>query len=104
MQEVFCVGDPVTAMVLKCEEGGRRLALSTAHLEIAAGDMLRDKQAVYATAAQQVQLVHQQMMVGQVGRGIGAWQHSGFGVSRHTTVATICFHSWQRAVPVPCCP
>jgi hypothetical protein len=48
-------------MLLRCEEGGKRINLSTAHLELAAGDMLTDRQAVYATAAQQAQLVKQQM-------------------------------------------
>jgi hypothetical protein len=66
LQDVLSVGEEVTAMLLRCEQGGSRINLSTAHLEVAAGDMLRDRQAVYATAAQQVQLVKQQML--QVGQ------------------------------------
>jgi len=37
------------------------MALSTAHLEVAAGDMLTDKQAVCAGAAAQAALVRSQM-------------------------------------------
>lgn len=48
-------------MLLRCEQAGKRINLSTAHLEVAAGDMLRGRQAVYATAAQQAQLVRAQM-------------------------------------------
>jgi ribosomal protein S1 len=69
LQDVLSVGEEVTAMLLRCEQGGNRINLSTAHLEVAAGDMLRDRQAVYATAAQQAQLLKQQML--QVSRLLG---------------------------------
>jgi ribosomal protein S1 len=66
LQDVLSVGESITAMLLRCEQQGKRINLSTAHLEVAAGDMLRNRQAVYATAAQQAQLVKAQMQ--QVGR------------------------------------
>lgn len=61
LQDVFSPGERISALLLTSEQGGRRLALSTAHLEVAAGDMLRDKAAVFATAVQQAALVQQQM-------------------------------------------
>ncbi|KAF6257317.1 hypothetical protein COO60DRAFT_1701906 [Scenedesmus sp. NREL 46B-D3] len=65
LEDVLCVGESITAMLLRCEQAGKRINLSTAHLEVAAGDMLRGRQAVYATAAQQAQLVRAQMQQAQ---------------------------------------
>ncbi|KAF8069593.1 RPS1 [Scenedesmus sp. PABB004] len=61
LQAVLSPGEAVTAMVLRAEEGGSRIALSTAHLEAAPGDMLRDRAAVFAGAARHVALVRRQM-------------------------------------------
>ncbi|KAG2443896.1 hypothetical protein HXX76_002236 [Chlamydomonas incerta] len=47
---LFKPGDPVRVLVEKVEPGSGRLLLSTRHLEKEPGDMLRDPQAVYATA------------------------------------------------------
>lgn len=51
--DVFAVGDRVRALVVGMDGDGRRLSLSTAEVEAADGDMLRDPAAVYEGADEQ---------------------------------------------------
>jgi small subunit ribosomal protein S1 len=49
-EDVFKVGDKVTALVLRSELKPERFSLSTRKLEREPGEMLRDRQAVFAAA------------------------------------------------------
>lgn len=92
MQDVLQVGERLTAMVLLSEAQGRRLNLSTAHLELLAGDMLHDRRAVYATAAQQAAIIRAQMYQ-QVRRGGGTTAKQVHTASGIRILANASVHS-----------
>jgi len=80
---LFTVGDPVTAMVTSVSED-LKVSLSTAELEASRGDMLKDRQAVYAGAEEQA--VHfREYLAGleeeesEGGDGGGNWEEGGGG-------------------------
>ncbi|GMH40203.1 hypothetical protein BSKO_08107 [Bryopsis sp. KO-2023] len=61
IQDVFQEGDRVCAVVISMEEDFKRVSLSTADLEESAGDMLVDKEKVYANAPAAVEQIQKEI-------------------------------------------